>query len=162
LFARSQPSITEADLNRMTALSKRVVVVDQTVSGRVVDENSNPMPGVNVIVKGSAVGTSTDIEGRFTLTVADANVVLIFSSIGYQSQEVLVGTQTNMEITMEPDVSTLSEIVVVGYGTQKRASLTGAVSSVDAKEISALPVPSVSAALQGRVPGVLVTNNGGP
>ena len=162
LFARSQPSITEADLNRMTALSKRVVVVDQTVSGRVVDENSNPMPGVNVIVKGSAVGTSTDIEGRFTLTVADANVVLIFSFIGYQSQEVLVGTQTNIDITMEPDVSTLSEIVVVGYGTQKRASVTGAVSSVDAKEISALPVPSVSAALQGRVPGVLVTNNGGP
>ena len=162
MFARSQPSITEADLDRMTALSKRVVVVDQTVSGRVIDENNNPMPGVNVIVKGSAVGTSTDIEGKFTLTVADANVVLIFSFIGYQSQEVLVGTQTTINITMEPDVSTLSEIVVVGYGTQKRASVTGAVSSVNSEEIAALPVPSVSAALQGRVPGVLVTNNGGP
>lgn len=163
VFSREHTSITKEDLSRMLASIEEVNVADEiTVSGQVTDENDKPMPGVNVIVKGTTNGTSTDIDGKFTLNVADGNAVLIFSFIGYQPQEVQVGNQSNISVKMAPDVSTLNEIVVVGYGVQKKSSVTGAVASVDSKEISALPVPSVSAALQGRVPGVLVTNNGGP
>lgn len=162
MLARAEPSITQADLDRILIVSRKNTIVDQTVSGQVVDEANKPMPGVNVIVKGATTGTSTDVDGRYTLTVADGNVVLVFSFIGYQSREIQVGTQTTINVSMEPDVSTLSEIVVVGYGTQRRASVTGAVSSVSAEDITALPVPSVESALQGRVPGVSVTNNGSP
>ncbi|HEY9046114.1 MAG TPA: TonB-dependent receptor [Ohtaekwangia sp.] len=133
-----------------------------TVSGQVLDDTNNPVPGVNVVVKGTTNGTSTDSEGNYRITLATGNSVLIFSFIGYVTQEVAVNNRTAINISLVPDVSTLSEIVVVGYGTQTKSSVTGAVSSVNSKEIAALPVPSVSAALQGRVPGVLVTNNGGP
>lgn len=164
MFARAQPSISQEDLDRMVVSTARKAAVtdDITVSGRVVDETNNPMPGVNVVVKGSTTGTSTDLDGRYSLIVADEDVVLVFSFIGYQSTEIRVGAQTAINVTLTPDVSTLSEIVVVGYGTQKRASVTGAVSSVSAEEITALPVPSVESALQGRVAGVNITNTGSP
>jgi TonB-linked SusC/RagA family outer membrane protein len=131
-------------------------------SGQVLDEAGRPMPGVNVVIKGTANGTATDTDGKYRVTLPSANAVLLFSFIGYVTQEVAVGERTVINVSLVPDVSTLSEVVVVGYGTQTKASVTGAVSSVNSKEIAALPVPSVSAALQGRVAGVLVTNNGGP
>jgi len=131
-----------------------------TFSGQVKDEDGSPIPGVNIVVKGTTAGTSTDSDGKFAITAAE-NDVLVFSFIGYATTEVPVNSQTVINITLKADIQALSEVVVVGYGTQTKSSLTGAVSSVNSKEISALPVPSVSAALQGRVPGVLVTNNGG-
>jgi len=137
-------------------------LADVTVTGQVLDEANKPIPGVNVIIKGTSKGTSTDQDGKFSIAVPDENAILVFSFIGYSAKEVVVGSQTVVNVSLDPDVRTLTEVVVVGYGTQTRSSVTGAVSSVSSKEISALPVPSVSAALQGRVPGVLVTNNGGP
>jgi len=133
-----------------------------TVSGQVLDESSNPVPGVNIVVKGTTNGTTTDTDGNYRVTLPSGNATLVFSFIGYVTQEVAVQNRASLNISLVGDVSTLSEVVVVGYGTQAKSSVTGAVSSVNSKEISALPVPSVSAALQGRVPGVLVTNNGGP
>jgi TonB-dependent starch-binding outer membrane protein SusC len=133
-----------------------------TVSGQVLDEAKAPLPGVNIVIKGTTNGTTTDADGKYSVKVASGNAILIFSFIGYVTQEVAVGNQNVINISLVSDVSTLNEIVVVGYGEQKRGSVTGAVSSVNSKEISALAVPSVAAALQGRVPGVLVTNNGGP
>jgi TonB-dependent starch-binding outer membrane protein SusC len=133
-----------------------------TVSGQVLDEAKAPLPGVNIVIKGTTNGTTTDADGKYSVKVAGGNAILIFSFIGYMTQEVAVGNQNVINISLVSDVSTLNEIVVVGYGEQKRGSVTGAVSSVNSKEISALAVPSVAAALQGRVPGVLVTNNGGP
>jgi TonB-dependent starch-binding outer membrane protein SusC len=138
------------------------VFQDLTVSGQVLDDTNTPLPGVNIVVKGTTNGTTTDAEGKYTLTVPSGNAVLIFSFIGYVTQEVSVSNQNVINVSLQSDIATLSEVVVVGYGEQKRGSVTGAVSSVNAKEITALPVPSVSAALQGRVPGVFVTNNGGP
>lgn len=132
-----------------------------TISGQVKDEQGAPMPGVNVLVKSTTTGTSTDIDGKYSLSVQNG-AVLVFSFIGYVSTEVQVGTQTTIDLTMQPDVSTLSELVVVGYGTQNRGSVTGAISSVNAKEVTALPVTNVQQALQGRVAGVQVTNNGSP
>ncbi len=150
------------NLSLSAAKRTTVSLADITVSGQVMDETNRPIPGANVIVKGTSIGTSTDQDGKFKIAVPDENAVLVFSFIGYSAKEVVVGSRTVIDISLDPDVSTLSEVVVVGYGTQTKSSVTGAVSSVSSKEISALPVPSVSAALQGRVPGVLVTNNGGP
>lgn len=133
-----------------------------TVSGVVTDEENKPMPGVNVLVKGTTDGTTTDIDGRYTLSVADGSAVLVFSFIGFQTTEIIVGNQSVINVSLKADISTLSEIVVVGYGTQQKASVTGAISSVAAEEISAQPVVNVGQALQGRVAGVSVVNNGAP
>lgn len=163
LFDRSYYSLSEAELERISALPEDVPYADDiTVSGRVVDENDAPLPSVNIILKGTSTGVTTDADGRYTINVPDEDAVLVFSFIGYLTQEIRVGSQTTINLSMAPDISTLSEIVVVGYGTQKRSSVTGAVSSVDSEEISALAVPSVQSALQGRVAGVNITNNGAP
>lgn len=132
------------------------------VSGRVVDEAGRPMPGVNVVVKGTTTGTSTDTDGNYRISVQSGDAVLIFTFIGYVSQEVPVGNQTVINVSLAPDIETLSEVVVVGYGTQTKATVTGAISSVSTKEISEQPVVNVTQALQGRVAGVTVVNNGAP
>lgn len=132
------------------------------VSGTVLDETGKGMPGVNILVKGTTNGTTTDANGAYRITVDNGDAVLLFSFIGYLSQEITVGARSVIDITLQPDVETLSEIVVVGYGTQTKTSVTGAISSVSAKEISAQPVVNVGQALQGRVAGVTVTNNGAP
>ena len=132
------------------------------VSGQVLDETGKPMPGVNVLVKGTTNGTSTDTDGNYSINVENGDAVLIFSFIGYFTQEIPVGNRTVINVSLAPDIATLSEVVVVGYGTQERASVTGAISSVTAEEISQQPVVNVGQALQGRVAGVTVTNNGAP
>src|SRR5688500_3262460 len=106
-----------------------------SIEGKVVDENAAPLPGVNVIVKGTSVGTTTDSEGAFALAVPDQNAVLVFSFIGYKSQEVSVGSQTRFDITLATDIETLSEVVVVGYGQTKKESLTGAITAVKGKDL---------------------------
>ncbi|MFZ6009153.1 MAG: TonB-dependent receptor plug domain-containing protein, partial [Bacteroidota bacterium] len=153
--------VLDLDLSR-TSSSFSVQEVDILVTGSITDETDNPLPGVNVLIKGSTKGTTADAEGKFSISVPDENAVLVISFIGYVTQEILVGNSTQIAVKLLPDVRQLNEVVVVGYGTQKRSSVTGAVTSVSSTEIAALPVPSVSAALQGRVPGVFVTNNGGP
>ena len=120
------------------------------------------MPGVSIAIKGLSRGTTTDATGKFSLQVPDDATVLVFSYIGYRSQEITVGSQSTINLTMVAEDRSLEEVVVIGYGTQRRSSLTGAVSTVTPKDITALPVPNVAAALQGRVPGVSVVNNGGP
>lgn len=136
--------------------------VDQTVTGTILDETGAALVGVNVQIKGTTRGTASDVKGAYRIDVPNGTSVLVFSYIGYKAKEVTVGNQTTINVSLESDAGALDEVVVVGYGTQKRSSLTGAVSTVTTKEITALPVPNVAAALQGRVPGVSVVNNGGP
>jgi TonB-linked SusC/RagA family outer membrane protein len=131
------------------------------INGKVSDKNGQGIPGVSVIIKGTNRGTTTNASGEYSLNAAN-NAMLVFSFVGYTSQEVLVSNRSQINITMLDDVKALSEVVVVGYGTQKRASVTGAISSVSAQEVTQLPVPSVEQAIQGRVPGVTVTANGSP
>jgi len=134
-----------------------------TVTGTVLSgEDNSGLPGVNIVVKGSSVGTVTDIEGRYTLDVPGESSVLVFSSVGFVTEEVAVGTKTVIDLTLNPDITALSEIVVVGYGTQERAKVTGAISTVSAQEITQTPVVSLDQALQGRAAGVFVTNSGSP
>lgn len=143
-------------------ISTTVVAQERTVSGIVTEASGGTMPGVNVVLKGTTQGTSTDVSGRFNILIKSSEDVLVFSFIGYESKEVPVGSNTEISVQMEPDIKTLNEIVVIGYGTQNKSSVTGAISSVSSKEISALPVPNLSSALQGRVAGVNVINSGGP
>nr|WKN36161.1 TonB-dependent receptor [Tunicatimonas sp. TK19036] len=133
-----------------------------TVSGTVTTENDNSgLPGVNVLVKGTTQGTVTDVEGRYTLNVPNDDDILVFSSIGYTQQEVPVDGRTTINIVMAEDVQALDEIVVIGYGTQKRSDLTGAVGSVDVEQLQERPVPSLNQAIAGRIPGVQVNVNSG-
>ena len=147
-----------------TKRNNRIEIIRQdiTVTGRVTSaENSEGLPGVNVLLKGTSSGTVTDLEGYYSLDVPGENAILVFSSIGYVQEEVVVGTQTTINITLIPDVKALEEIVVVGYGTQKKANVTGAVSSVTTEEIVNQPVGQTTMALQGVAPGVTITQRSG-
>ena len=133
----------------------------QTVSGTVSDE-TGPLPGANVLVKGTTIGTQTDFDGNYTLLDVGSDVTLVFSYIGYKSAEVAVGEQTTIDITLEEDASKLDEVIVTGYGTQTRGEITGSIASVEMEDAVKLPVQNAAELLQGRVSGVQVTNSGTP
>ena len=133
-----------------------------TVKGKVTSQDDGTgLPGVSIVVKGTSIGTTTDAEGQFSLNAPDQNAVLVFSFIGYKTQEVVVGTQTTFDIAMTSDVETLSEVVVVGYGEQKKETLTGSVSQIKGDDIIKSPQPNVSNSLAGRFSGVIASNRGG-
>ncbi|MBD2755737.1 SusC/RagA family TonB-linked outer membrane protein [Spirosoma validum] len=129
----------------------------ENISGTVKDDKGQVVPGVNVLIKGTKTGTVTDIQGTFRLNLPKGNETLIFSYIGFKTQEIPVNGRTSLVVQMEEDAAALSEVVVVGYGVQKKASLTGAVATVDMKAVQDLPVNSLSAALVGQMPGVGVS-----
>ncbi len=132
----------------------------RTVSGKIIDENGAALPGVNVIVKGTATGTLTDIDGNYRLEVEEG-AVLVFTYIGYQAQEITAGTQSVIDLGMVVQVAQLEELVVIGYGTVKKSDLTGSVSSVKSTEINAFPVTNVMQSLSGRALGVEVIQTTG-
>jgi TonB-linked SusC/RagA family outer membrane protein len=132
-----------------------------TISGKVTAETGEPLAGVSVLRKGSNKGTTTNQSGNFSLA-ASAGDVLVFSIVGYKAAMVTVGRETTISVKLLAEVGTLNEIVVVGYGSQRRSTLTGAVSSVSGKTLTELPVAGIDQALQGRVTGLNVTNNGSP
>ncbi|GAB3252371.1 TonB-dependent receptor [Larkinella harenae] len=134
--------------------------VEQTVSGRVIDEKGEGIPGVNVVLKGTTRGTTTDVDGNYKLVVPDASSILIFSFVGYLPQEVTVGNQTTVNISLQADNKSLEEVVVIGYGTQKKKDLTGAVNSLDNTKNEVLPNTNITQALRGMVPGVSITAGG--
>ena len=125
-----------------------------TVTGTVTDESGNALPGVNILVKGTTRGTTTDSNGSYSLAVQGQSDVLVFSFIGYETEEVAVGTQSTVSIALTPSLQSLSEVVVVGYGVQKKSDVTGAMSSLSQEAVRDVPVANVTQALQGRVAGV--------
>ena len=134
----------------------------KTVTGTVTGEDGAGIPGVSIVVVGTVQGTITDIDGSFTLDVSEGAEKLMFSYIGMLTQEVEIGDQTTFNIVMKPDVIGVDEIVVVGYGTQQKKTLTGAVASVDESELRAVPAASAASRLQGRVAGVTIVNDNTP
>lgn len=136
--------------------------LNKTITGKVTDEDGLPLPGVTVTLKGTTTIVGTDANGMFRIDVPDGQAVLVFSFIGYGSKEITVSDKSVINVTLRADSKSLNEVVVVGYGTQKRANVTGAVSTVSGKTLSSLPVGGVDQALQGRVAGLTVTNNGSP
>ncbi len=131
------------------------------VRGRVSDEKGEGLPGVTVLVRGTTNGAVTDANGGFSIN-APSNGTLVISYVGYNTQEVAINGRSNINISLKTDAKALEELVVVGYGVQKKESVTGAIASVSAKQIAEMPVPNVAQALQGRAAGVQVTNTGGP
>ncbi|GAB3949204.1 TonB-dependent receptor [Spirosoma harenae] len=129
----------------------------ENITGVVKDHKGEPLPGVNVLIKGTKTGSVTDIKGTFRLNLPTGNETLIFSYIGFKTQEVGVAGRTNLTIQLEEDAAALGEVVVVGYGVQKKASLTGAVVALDMKAVQDLPVNNLSAVLTGQLPGVGVS-----
>jgi TonB-linked SusC/RagA family outer membrane protein len=133
----------------------------EKITGTVKDESGEPLPGVNILLKGSNTGTTTTLDGSFSMHVNREDAVLVFSFVGYLSQEVPVGTQETFEIVLKTDEKALEEVVVVGYGTQHKANITGAVGVIESKQLANRPVASVLEALQGQVPGLNVVRTGG-
>lgn len=131
------------------------------VSGKVTDATGESLPGVSIRIKGSSGGVQTAATGIFSITVPSAQTILVFSYIGYVIQEVNVNGRTAVNITLLEDKTDLQEVVVIGYGTQQRSSVSSAISSVTAKEITATPIADAAQALQGRVAGVTITQNSG-
>ena len=133
-----------------------------TVSGTISDENGEPIPGVNITIKGTITGTVTDVNGQYKINVPNNEAVLVFSFIGYTSQEIVVGTQRSIDINLAEETKHIEEVVVVGYGVQKKVNLTGSVSSVKFdEELENRPITNASQALSGKVPGVWVSQNSG-
>lgn len=152
--AQSVPADKEPD-----ATSAKEALADQPITGTVRDTKGEVLPGVNVLLKGTTRGTTTDSQGTFRLAVPDNGAVLVFSFVGYQPQEIRVGNQSSLAVQLSADEKSLNEVVVVGYGTVKRSDLTGSVASVGEQAIKATPVLALDRALQGRAAGVQVTTN---
>jgi len=126
------------------------------VTGKVTDEDGNPLPGVNIIIKGTITGTITDLNGNFSIEVEDPDAVLVFTFIGMLTQEIKVGNQTEINITMAQDIIGLEEVVAIGYGTSSKRDLTGSIVSVDMEEKTSAANVDLTQALQGYFPGINV------
>jgi len=133
----------------------------KTISGKVTDSSGGPLPGVSIVVKGTTTGVITDTDGNYTLSKISENATLQFSFVGMKTQEIKVGSQSEINVTLEEENIRLDEVVAIGYGTTTKRKMVGAVSSVDTKKIEQLPFPDVSQALQGQVAGLIVQNSGG-
>ncbi|MEN7547650.1 TonB-dependent receptor [Rapidithrix thailandica] len=161
-FRQINNNINVQKLNKRLPTRKAVQAIEQEVlvKGAVKDENGEPLPGVSILVKGTSTGTTTDMDGNFSISVPESST-LLFSFIGYEAQEIALNGQTALEVVMATSSTELDEIVVVGYGTQKKANLSGAVDVVSADAIVNRPVTSTGAALQGMIPNLNISISSG-
>src|SRR5690625_1115960 len=155
---RSAPALSALPVRNK---SFSVQPVAFSVSGIVTDQEGEPLIGVNIQVKGSNKGTATDFDGKFILEHIDENAVLVISYVGYQTQEMSVAGKSSLEIVMFSDSQLLDEVVVVGYGVQKAAISTGAISNIKAEQLEKSPVINVENSLVGRLPGLVALNSTG-
>ncbi|WP_216597583.1 carboxypeptidase-like regulatory domain-containing protein [Persicobacter sp. CCB-QB2] len=134
----------------------------QAITGKVISgDDQQPIPGVNIVEKGTANGTITDFDGNYSMSVSGPDAILLFSFVGYQDTEQQVGSQTTMNISMATSVEELSEVVVIGYGSAKKEDLTGSVKAISASDFNQGSLNSPQELLNGKVPGVQITNSGG-
>lgn len=134
----------------------------KTVSGTVIDQTGEPIVGASVLVKGTTIGVATDVDGNYSLTKVPDNAILEFRYIGYVSQDIKVDGRSEINVTMKEDVAMLDEVVVVGYGVQKKSDVTGAMTTLSAKDLQTRPVSNAFEALQGKAAGVDITTNERP
>jgi TonB-linked SusC/RagA family outer membrane protein len=144
-----------------TAASELQSQQQKSVSGKVTDNTGVGLPGVSVIVKGTTVGTITDVDGNYILSKVSENAVLQFSFVGMKSQEVKVGSQSSINITLADETIGIDEVVAVGFGTQKRVNVIGSVSQISSKELESRPVTNLTNALTGQISGVTIIQNSG-
>lgn len=148
-------------IKRKPAADEIVAPPDQEIRGRITNEKGEPLPGVTVLVKGTTKGVFTNVNGEYVITVPDGNTVLVISSIGYNKVEIPVNGKKELSLALEPSSSNINELVVVGYGEQKKGTLTNAISSITAKDFQDAPVNRLDQVLQGRATGVQVTSSAG-
>ncbi|WP_223860902.1 SusC/RagA family TonB-linked outer membrane protein [Spirosoma validum] len=169
LLAHSLPRKHQKELTstvNIPLLAESVKADDRVVTGVITDEKGVTLPGVSVLLKGADPtgrqrGTVTDSKGLFQVSVPEKGAILVISFVGYLSQEIAVGTRTNLTVQLAPDTKALDEVIVVGYGTQRRIETTGAIASVKAADLLQTPVANVAQGLQARVAGVQITQNSG-
>lgn len=135
--------------------------MEKSVSGQVKAENGEALPGVNITIKGTTLGTIADANGRYSISVRDDEAVLVFSFVGFEPMEVRVNGRSEIDVKLVADIKVLEEAVVVGYGTSKRKDLTGAISSVSSEDFKGVQAGGITQMLQGRVPGLLIKTTGG-
>lgn len=144
------------------AISMHLLAQGRTVTGKITSvEDGSSLPGVNVILKGTTVGVATDADGNYSIQTPNAGGTLIFTFIGLETKEVEIGEQTVINVSLAMDITQLSEIVVVGYGTQSRKEISGSIASISGAEIATAPVQSFDQALQGKAAGVNITTPNG-
>lgn len=134
---------------------------DQLITGKVVDEKGDAMPGVNILLKGTLKGTVSDGNGQFKLSIPSKEAILIVSFVGYEKQEISVGNKTSLLITLKAYINAMDEVIVLGYGTQKKINMTGAVSTMNSKEIQLIPASNLSNVLAGRMSGTFISSQTG-
>lgn len=139
-------------------VSAQQIVVEGTVKS---SEDNMPVPGVNVVVKGTTRGTSTDFDGKYTISVASGET-LEFSYVGFKTVDVVINNQRRLDIVLQADVAALDEVVVIGFGTQKKSDLTGAVSSIKSVELLKQPAVNAVQSIQGKLSGVNIINTNAP
>lgn len=145
-----------------TEESEDIQVIDVTVSGTVTDVSGEPLPGVTVSLPGTNIGTATDLEGQYSLSVPEGST-LVFSFIGFETQTIAVGGRSVIDVVLVEDMASLDEVVVVGYGEQKKATITGSIATVGGEKLAAVPSINYSNTLAGRIPGLTaVTRTGEP
>jgi len=156
-----QPMVRGTVVLSLLGLTPTLVVAQQvahTVTGTVTSQTGETLPGVTVVVKGTTTGASTDVNGKFSLSVPSNDAVLIISSIGFTRKEVPIGDRTDVKIELATETNALDEVQVVGYGVQKKSQVTGAISTVDEKQLRDVPVANIGQALQGRAAGITVSS----
>jgi TonB-linked SusC/RagA family outer membrane protein len=146
---------------RLGSIEQYLQARDIAVTGRVTADDGQGLPGVNVLIKGSSTGTTTDASGNYSISVPDNNAVLVFSFIGYVTEEVPVGGRSTVDVKLLPDVQSLNEVVVVGYGTQQRKDLIGSVGVANAKDFGNVVATNAQQLIQGKIAGVQVVNGSG-
>ncbi len=163
----------EADGNQIILTKKTSTISDASdaqtlsqgssilVSGVIVDESKQPLPGVNVLIKDTNTGTTSDVDGRYSITVPGANDILTFSFIGYVTQELAVGNRTTIDVSLVEDIATLNEVLVVGYGTQKKSDIISSISSIEASDLTVRATANFESGLQGLAAGVNVQSQSG-
>lgn len=160
-FKRVNEIIHVTENNSIQYIVMEEQLPDRPVRGKVTDENGEELPGVNVFAKGTTIGTITDSHGDYMLEIPDDVSTLVFSYVGYITEEVEIAARSVVDMSLTPDVETLSEIVVVGYGTTRREVLSGAVDMLDYETLQDLPLTNPIAGLQGRIAGTVVTRTSG-
>ena len=146
----------------LCALSPVLWAQSRIIKGEVLDPNKEPLIGVGVMIKNTAAGTITDVDGRYSIQVPDNNAILSFSYVGYKRKEIRVGNQSVINVSLEEESVLMDQVVVVGYGSQKKVNLTGAVAAISVDEaLAGRSVANVSSALQGLMPGLSVNQSSG-
>ena len=161
-FKQVNNNITVDEKVKADDAKVEVTLQGKNITGKVTDSDTNEgLPGVNIVIKGTSQGTVTDVNGAYSINVPNPETALVFSSVGYVQKEIMVGNQSVIDISLSPDVTSLKEIVVIGYGTQEKKLVTGATSQVTGDELEKRNATNALQALQGQTPGVQITSESG-